>query len=88
MNTSEKKWYLHNGVQQEGPFSTDEVKARISGGTLKIQDYIWADGFEDWKPIFEVESLKVGNGQTVFHGNRFGLGAFADEAFEPGGPQR
>lgn len=49
-----RKFYLHDGAAQKGPFSIDELKEfKITKDT-----YVWADGMQDWKKASEVDELK------------------------------
>lgn len=49
-----RKFYLHDGTMQKGPFSIDDLRE------LKItkDTYVWADGMLDWKKASEVDELK------------------------------
>jgi Na+-transporting methylmalonyl-CoA/oxaloacetate decarboxylase gamma subunit len=53
--TVEKKYFLHNGQQQLGPFSFEELKIQ----KLVKQNMVWCEGMENWKPAGEVDELKV-----------------------------
>jgi len=49
-----QKFYIHKDDQQQGPFSTDELKdLKISRDTM-----IWFEGAENWKKAFDVDDLK------------------------------
>jgi hypothetical protein len=50
----EKEFYYLDEKEQKGPFSIDQL--RTVG--LKPDTLVWADGFENWKPVKEVEELK------------------------------
>ena len=50
----EKEFYYLDEKEQKGPFSIDLL--RTVG--LKPDTLVWADGFENWKPVKEVEELK------------------------------
>lgn len=49
-----KKYYLHNGTEQQGPFTLEELT------TKSIDKYtlIWYEGLEDWIPAEKVDELK------------------------------
>lgn len=49
-----KKYYLHNGTEEEGPFSMEE----LSDQKLKKSTEIWYEGLEDWTTVGEVDELK------------------------------
>ena len=48
------KFYIHIDGQQQGPFTTDELK------DLKIarETMVWFEGEEDWKKAIEIEELQ------------------------------
>ena len=48
------KFYIHIDDQQQGPFTTDELK------DLKIarETMVWFEGEEDWKKAVEIEELQ------------------------------
>ena len=37
--------------QRLGPFSTEEVKARLAAGELRPTDLAWSDGCAEWSPL-------------------------------------
>ena len=49
-----KKYYLHDGKQQEGPFDIDELKAK----NLNRDTPIWFEGLNEWTTINNVDELK------------------------------
>ncbi|MDI1304062.1 MAG: DUF4339 domain-containing protein, partial [bacterium] len=49
-----KKYYLHNGTENIGPFDLDELKAKA----ITKNTQVWYEGMEDWKNTGEVEELK------------------------------
>jgi hypothetical protein len=50
-----KKYFLHNGTEQQGPFNLDELSRK----KLTKQTPIWYDGLPQWTLACEVEELKV-----------------------------
>jgi hypothetical protein len=50
----EKEFYYLDETEQKGPLSIEQL--RTVG--LKPDTLVWADGFENWKPVKEVEDLK------------------------------
>ena len=49
-----QKFYIHKDDQQQGPFSTDELKdLKITRDTM-----IWFEGADNWKKAIEVDDLK------------------------------
>ena len=49
-----KKFYLHNGTENIGPFNLDELKAKATTKNTQV----WCDGMEDWKNAGELDELK------------------------------
>lgn len=49
-----QKFYIHKDDQQQGPFSTDELKdLKITRDTM-----VWFEGADNWKKAIEVDDLK------------------------------
>lgn len=49
-----KKYYIHNGTEQQGPFSLEELKdLKINQDTM-----IWFEGAENWQKANEVNELR------------------------------
>lgn len=42
-------WYTYDGANQEGPFTTEEIQARLESGALARQAHLWRDGMADWE---------------------------------------
>src|SRR4051812_14781173 len=59
MSNPEKKWFVYTGVQQEGPLSIDEIRARIGAGQLLSMHLGWCEGMEGWLKIEEIEPLRT-----------------------------
>lgn len=51
----EKEFYYLDGKEQKGPFKTEYLK---SVG-LKPDTLVWTEGFDNWKPVREVEDLRI-----------------------------
>eukprot|EP01031_Cornospumella_fuschlensis_P012143 gene12143-14845_t len=49
-----KKYYLHNGTEQQGPFSIDELKQQ----NLSKETHVWYDGLPEWTPAGQLAELK------------------------------
>lgn len=49
------KYYLHNGSENIGPFTIEELKQNKITPTTPV----WYEGMEDWKDAGSVEELKV-----------------------------
>lgn len=49
-----KKYFLHNGTEQLGPFSIEELK----GKNVSKETPVWFEGLDKWKIMDEIEELK------------------------------
>ncbi|MDZ4082864.1 MAG: DUF4339 domain-containing protein, partial [Bdellovibrionales bacterium] len=47
-------WFVFHDDRQLGPFVTSELAKRLNHGELPDSVYVWAQGFDDWKPIAAV----------------------------------
>ena len=49
-----KKFYTHNGKEQEGPYDLDDLISK----NINKDTEIWYEGLSDWKPAGQIEELK------------------------------
>lgn len=49
-----KKFYLHNGTEQQGPFDLEDLKAK----NITKETSIWFEGLPDWTTADRIEELK------------------------------
>ena len=49
-----KNYYIHNGENQEGPFSFEELKSK----TINSKTMVWFEGLENWVKALDLEELK------------------------------
>lgn len=49
-----KKFYIHNGKEQQGPFDMEDLKARI----IKKETPIWFEGLAEWTTADKIDELK------------------------------
>lgn len=57
----DKKWFIPNDetLVPYGPFTSDEVRTKLQDGSLKLDNFIWAEGSgKEWVHIFEVDEFK------------------------------
>jgi hypothetical protein len=50
------RYYLSEDGKRLGPYSADQIRKRLNQGKSAETDYIWRDGFDDWKSIADVLS--------------------------------
>lgn len=51
-------WYFAVDEQPEGPYTVREIDVKFRTGEINSAQYIWREGMDEWKPIFEVPELK------------------------------
>lgn len=49
-----KKFYFHDGVNQQGPFALEELRSK----TIKKETPVWYEGLSDWTTAGNVDELK------------------------------
>jgi hypothetical protein len=50
--------YIGHDGQREGPFSIEEVRARVAQGQARLDDLAWFEGAPGWIPLREVPGLQ------------------------------
>ena len=50
-----KKYYLHNGTEQDGPFDVSDLKSK----GIKEKTEVWYEGLADWTTADQIDELKV-----------------------------
>lgn len=53
--TPDKKWFLFQEEEQQGPFSGADLRGRLSAGLISNDDLVWTPGMEDWVPLSEID---------------------------------
>src|SRR5690348_9165433 len=43
--------HIRRGTQKLGPFSLEEVRAKVAAGELRLDDLAWRLGLSDWVPL-------------------------------------
>ena len=46
-----KEWYVAVAGEQQGPFTADEIKEKLSAGDLGRDAHVFKQGMPDWQPI-------------------------------------
>jgi len=60
---SARIWFYYANEQQVGPVSLDELMDAIADEVVKKTDYVYKEGFSDWKVLAEVDEIpKVKSG--------------------------
>jgi len=49
-----KKYFIHNGTEQQGPFDLDDLKSKM----ISKETPIWYEGLEEWTTAEKLEELK------------------------------
>ncbi len=50
-------WYVADGGQTKGPFSSDQIRSGIASGEVNGQTMVWAAGMAAWSPAATVSAL-------------------------------
>lgn len=50
----ERIWYFYNGEAQVGPITESELKNQLAENALCLNDYVYRDGFSDWKLLADI----------------------------------
>jgi hypothetical protein len=53
----ELHWFVARGSLLKGPFSTDELQAKVKKKEISFLDYCWRQGFGEWRPIGSLEDF-------------------------------
>lgn len=53
--SSTKLYYIHNGIEQQGPFTIEELKLK----NVDLSTPIWFEGLNDWSTVGEIDDLKL-----------------------------
>jgi hypothetical protein len=52
-NYLEKKWFVYLQKRQEGPFSIEELRAKLQTTQISTATFVWSEGMKDWVPLHE-----------------------------------
>jgi len=50
-------WIAYPKFSQDGPFTIDELKAKVQAKILDADTLVWCHGWKDWKHAEECEEL-------------------------------
>ena len=59
----DKPWIVHDGRQQSGPFTTDQLIALLRAGQVDWLWSVWREGMKEWKKpasLFTMPELTAG----------------------------
>ncbi len=55
---NEPVWYVAiEGGEQQGPYTTDQMREYLKSGNITTETYVWREGLEDWKLAGEVKEI-------------------------------
>ena len=54
---SDAVWFAGKGGQQQGPFTEEDVQAKLASGEIKTNDLLWKEGMDQWKKAAEIEEF-------------------------------
>ena len=61
----EKKWRYVSGDKQVGPVSAETIQEMFDAGALDSNTHVWTEGFENWKPIKNVDEFHCDYPPTI-----------------------
>ncbi len=53
------KWYLAAGNERQGPFTPDDVRAKLASGEVTADNLAWRKGFAGWTRLGEIDDFQV-----------------------------
>lgn len=60
-----KAVFLRQGDATHGPFGLDELRAKVASGEASSSDYVWREGWTDWRRVVDVEDYAVSSQPLV-----------------------
>lgn len=72
--------------QQQGPFSDEEVRAKVELGEVHLKDYCWRKGMKDWKPLVDLPELVQTRKEKIKFDEPQKPSVYASEFAEPIAP--
>ena len=55
---NEPVWYVAvDGGEQQGPYTTDQMREYLQAGNIIPDTYVWREGLEDWKLVSEIPEI-------------------------------
>ncbi len=51
------RWFHLEGRERRGPIALGAVRELVLEGSLGPDDYVWADGMDDWRHVRDVPAL-------------------------------
>jgi predicted Zn finger-like uncharacterized protein len=55
--SGEPIWHVVINGDQAGPYSPDQLAEMLANGTVDWDAYVWTEGFDNWVPMRDVETL-------------------------------
>ncbi len=53
-----ESYFVAVNGQQEGPFSTSQIRSAFAQGVYNGETLVWSQGMSDWQPISAVSALQ------------------------------
>ena len=57
MSNTKQTWFISIEKQRQGPFSKDELRGMIVGGTVNQRTHVWKKGMQAWERLYKIEEL-------------------------------
>ncbi len=52
-----EQWFVARDGNQQGPFSSDDLRRMVAAGQLAPTDMVWKEGLKDWAPASALRGL-------------------------------
>lgn len=63
------EWFMRKNGEEDGPFSSEQIKQMVRNGLLAAEDLIWKEGMDDWRPAGESRRLFPQSGRRSSQGS-------------------
>ena len=58
VTATEEKWFVAIGSERQGPFTRDQILARIASAEIEAETYAWRKGFKTWERLGDIPEFK------------------------------
>ncbi len=63
------EWFMRRNGEEDGPFSSEQLKAMARNGLITKEDLVWKEGMDDWRPAGESRRLFPRSARGSRHGS-------------------
>jgi hypothetical protein len=55
--TADRLWFVARGSVLKGPYSTDQLREKVTKKEISFMDFCWRQGFNEWRPIGSLDDF-------------------------------